>query len=275
MKRPHSDARRWRTAAALALFAMSGMPCAFAGDFALAVSPPRFELELKAGERSRQVLEITNASPEGALLSAKTADWSLGEDNAVTFFDALQTGSCRPWVAIERHELSVSGTRPYRFRFEISPPADAAPGECRFALMLEGQEQFSRTKQGPGIPFSARLGVVVYVALNGAAPELSVTGASVQQVNGKATPVLQVRNTGAAHGRLGGFLSGTDASGKSLEFAPNSLPILPGETRSVTLNATRPGDTETEVPVQFPVTIRGKLEWGKGRVQELDQRFLP
>lgn len=275
MTRLYSAARHWRTAAALVLFTLSGLPCALAGDFALAVSPPRFVLELKAGERSRQVLEITNASPETAVLSAKTADWSFGKDNSVTFFDALQPDSCRPWIAIERHDLTVSGARPYRFRFEISPPADAAPGECRFAIMLEGKEQVSQAKGGPDVPFSARLGVVVYVALNGAAPELSVTGAAVQQVNGKATPVLQVRNSGAAHGRLGGFLSGTDASGKTLEFAPSSLPILAGETRSVALSATRPGDTETEVQVQFPVTIRGKLEWGKGRTQELDQRFAP
>lgn len=275
MTRPYSAARRWRTTATLALSVLCGMPCALAGEFALAVSPPRFELELKAGERSRQVLEITNASPEATVLSTKTADWSLSEDNSVIFHDELQPGSCRPWVAIERRDLSVSGARPHRFRFEISPPADAPPGECRFAIMLEGEEQVSRAKGGPAIPFSARLGVVVYVALGGAAPALSVTGSSVQMVNGKATPVLKIHNSGAAHGRLGGFLSGTDASGKTLEFAPSSLPILAGETRSIALIATRPGDTDTEVQVKYPVTVRGKLEWGKGQTETLDQRFAP
>lgn len=275
MTRPYSAARRWRTTATLALFTLCGIPYALAGEFALAVSPPRFELELKAGERSRQVLEITNASAEATVLSAKTADWSLSEDNSVIFHDELQPGSCRPWVAIERRDLSVSGGRPHRFRFEISPPADAPPGECRFAIMLEGEEQVSRAKGGPAIPFSARLGVVVYVALGGAAPALSVTGSSVQMVNGKATPVLKIHNSGAAHGRLGGFLSGTDASGKTLEFAPSSLPILAGETRSIALIATRPGDTDTEVQVKYPVTVRGKLEWGKGQTENLDQRFAP
>ena len=84
-----------------------------------------------------------------------------------------------------------------------------------------------------------------------------------------------MRNSGAAHGRLGGFLSGTDASGKALEFTPGSLPILPGETRAVALNATRPGDPEVAVQVQFPVTITGKLEWGKGQSQAVEQRFAP
>jgi hypothetical protein len=260
---------------AFAIASVAGLSVANAADFALAVSPPRFELELKPGEKSRQVLEITNASPEATALSAKTADWSLAPDSSVTFYDDLQPGSCRPWVAIERRELTVSAGRPYRFRFEINAPADAPTGECRFAIMLEGQEQLSRAQGGPAIPFSARLGVVVYVAMGGAAPALSVTGTAVQSINGKPTPVLLVRNSGTAHGRMGGFLSGSDASGKSFEFSPSSLPILPGETRAVALNATRPGDQDTEVQVQFPVTVRGKLEWGKGQTQNLDQRFAP
>jgi hypothetical protein len=263
------------------LAALAGMtlliaaPAVSASEFALAVSPPRFEIDVKPGERSRQVIEITNASPAPSKFSVKTADWSMGMDNAPTFTDELQTGSCRQWVAIERRELTLAGGRPYRFRFEVNVPADAKPGECRFAVMLEGEEQVTRLEAGPPIPFSARLGVVVYVVIGGAVPELTVTSASVQTVNGKPTPVLQVRNTGTAHGRLSGFLTGTDASGISLEFSPANTPILPGESRTISLGATRPGDQDTAVQIKYPVTVRGKLEWGKGQGQDIDQRFAP
>lgn len=261
-------------AAAIATLALLGnLPSARAGEFAVSASPPRFELTLKPGERSRQILEITNASAETNTLGIRTADWSLGTDNSVAFYEELQPGSCRPWVALERRELSVTRERPYRFRFEIQAPTDAKPGECRFAIMLEGQEQVGRAVGGLDFPFSARLGVVVYVAVGGAAPELSVVGAGVQTVNGKPTPVLQVRNSGSAHGRLLGFLSGTDASNTELEFAPASMPILPGETRAIALTATRPGDPDTVVQVQFPVTISGKLEWGNGQTQNIERRF--
>jgi len=252
---------------------MGNLPSARAGEFAVSASPPRFELTLKPGERSRQILEITNASAETNTLDIRTADWSLGTDNSVAFYEELQPGSCRPWVALERRELSVTRERPYRFRFEIQAPTDAKPGECRFAIMLEGQEQVGRAVGGLDFPFSARLGVVVYVAVGGAAPELSVVGSGVQTVNGKPTPVLQVRNSGSAHGRLLGFLSGTDAANTELEFAPASTPILPGETRAIALTATRPGDPDTVVQVQFPVTISGKLEWGNGQTQNIEQRF--
>lgn len=250
-------------------------PCAAASEFALAVSPPRFELELKPGERSRQIMEITNASAASTTFGIKTADWRLGMDNSVTFLDEVQPGSCRQWVAIERRELTIAGGRPYRFRYEVSVPPDAKPGQCRFAIMLEGQEQITRMESGPPIPFSARLGVVVYVTIGDAAPALSVAGSGVQTVNGKPTPVLQIRNSGTAHGRVTGFLSGTDASNTSLEFSPANTPILPGETRTIPLSATRPGDQDTAAQIRFPVTVRGKLEWGKGQTQSIEQRFAP
>ena len=269
---------RFVFAHAVLLWAVWGLlaaPQAFAGEFALAASPPRFVLQVKPGERTRHILEISNASLEANTLSVKTADWALTADDTVTFYETLQSGSCRPWVLLERREFTVTHGRPYRFRFEIDVPANAAPGECRFAIMLEGQEQVSRPSGGLAIPFSGRLGVVVYLALGDATPNLSVVGSDVVNVNGQPTPVLKIRNTGSAHGRLAGFLSGTDASGKALEFAPSSFPILPGETRAIALTATRPGDPDTAVPVQFPVTVSGKLEWGRGQSQAVEQRFPP
>ena len=63
---------RFRTlmAAGATLLALASTGSVFAGEFALAVSPPRFELQLKAGESSRQVLEITNAVVEATYISA-------------------------------------------------------------------------------------------------------------------------------------------------------------------------------------------------------------
>jgi len=251
-----------------------GLAPARAADFAVAVSPPRFELEVKPGERLREVIEITNAAAQSSVFTVRTADWSLAPDASVSFMDELAPQSCRPWVAIERRELTVMPGRPYRFRFEVTPPADAPPVECRFAIMIEGQDQ-TTTGAGLAIPFNARLGVIVYAAVGDVQPQLSVVGSGVQTIDGQPTPVLQVRNTGKAHGRLGGFLSGTDASNTPLDFAPGTTPILPGETRSVALVATRPGDPHTAVAVRFPVTIRGKLEWGKKQSQEVEQRFQP
>jgi hypothetical protein len=244
---------------------------ALAQGFAAVVSPPRFELSVKPGERVREVVEISNASAQSATYHVRTGDWTLAPDAGVTFTDALAARSCRPWVAIERREIVVPGGGRYRYRFEVQPPANAPPGECRFALLIEGDEVPVRTQSGLNVPVSGRIGVIVYVAVGQAAPELQIVGTTIGEVDGHPMPILNVRNVGNAHGRLTGFLSGVDAKGRTLDFAPSTLPILPGETRAIALVAGTAPDVIAEVA--YPVRVRGILEWGAGKRMELDQQF--
>ena len=226
---------------------------------------------VKPGESAREVIELTHSDSRPGAYKLKTADWTFGPNASVDFSDELLPGSCRPWVSIERRELSITPGRPYRFRFEVAPPADTPPMECRFAIMIEGQQP----APAPGVPIAlgARIGVIVYVAVGDVAPVLELAGTSVQTVDGRATPVVRIRNTGNAHGRLAGFLNGTDASGTKLELQAGTTPIMPGETRGIALVATKPGDPETAVAVRFPITISGKLEWGKNGSLPIDLRF--
>ena len=258
---------------ALVAMAISGTSSIHAQGFAAIVSPPRFELSAKAGDKLRQIVEITNASAQSAKFYLKTGDWTLDKTGGVVFDENLQAGSCRPWVAIEKREIIVSGGGKYRFRFEIAAPADAPSGECRFALLIEGDEQAVKSANGPTVPVAGRVAVIVYVMVGGATPKLDVVASQVVMVGGEALPVLQVKNSGNAHGRLDGFLSGTDASGKKLEFSVSTLPILPGETRAISLSVNR-GERDPAVKIAYPVTIRGNLEWGE-KSTPFEQRFAP
>ena len=261
-----------RTTGCAAILVASLMPLAPAAQgFAALVSPPRFELTAKPGEKLRQVMEVTNAGARAAKYKLKTTDWSLAEDGAVRFDDALGPGSCRPWVAIESKQITVGAGGKYRYRFEVSPPADTPAGECRFAIMIEGDEQTVQSPNGPSFPIAGRLGVIVYVVLGDAAPKLEVTGTRVAPVNDAPVPVITVKNTGNAHGRITGFLSGTDASGKKLEFTPSSLPILAGESRAISLVPY--GDKDEVVRIAYPVTVKGKLEWGDNQSTPFEQTF--
>jgi hypothetical protein len=250
---------RRTTLALIAALAACAASQAGAQGFAALVTPPRVELTAKPGDRLRQVIEITNAAPRAAKYNLKTADWTLDANGAVAFQESLPAGSCRPWVAIEARQISVAAGGKHRYRFEVAPPADAPAGECRFAILIEGDEQTVQTPGGPTFPVSGRLGVIVYVMLGGAQPNLEVVATRVAGGD-EALPVLMVKNTGTAHGRLAGFLSGTDASGKKIEFTPSTLPILPGETRAISLAPYREGDEPLKI--SYPITIRGKLEWG-------------
>lgn len=239
---------------------MAGFTDAFADDFAVIATPPRFEITGKPGTVTRQVIEITNASTTLGKYSIKTADWTLDANGGTQFSEALSPNSCRPWVALERLQISVPSGAKYRYRYEVKPPANSPARECRFAIMISGAEQTAKTADGLAFPFSGRLGVIVYVAIGDVKPKLDIVNSEVKMIDGISKPIIAVRNSGNAHGRLTGFLSGTDANGKKLEFSPSGLPIMAGETRKITLDIQQLENSPLPI-IKYPITIRGNLEW--------------
>jgi hypothetical protein len=252
-------------ALALSLLGNFLAPEARAQDgFSALISPPRVETNTKPGQTTRQVLEITQVGPIPGRFRVYTMDWSLNPSGGVDFVEELKPGSCRPWVALERRELSVAGNGKVRFRFEIAPPADAPVQECRFAIMFEGLDSSKASSGLVNFPVSGRIGVIVYAAMVGAKPDLKITAYGISNDAAKV-PTLQIQNDGNAHGRLSGLLRGTDDKGVKLEFTPSSLPILPGEGRSISLAPNVEGGVATR-EINYPVTVKGALEWGGQRV---------
>lgn len=250
--------------------ALTAVPSALGQHFAAMVSPPRFELEGRPGQTQRQIIEITNGDLVASNYRLRTMDWTLDDKGMVRLSDDLAKDSCRPWVAIERREVLVPARGKYRFRFEVTPPADAA-GECRFAIAIEGGGATVDAGE-VRIPVNAQIGVIVYVTMPGAKPELSVVRNAVVERNGAKVPAIYVRNTGNAHGRLEGFLDGIEAGGRKVELSPDGLPILPGETREIVLNVA--SEAEPRTPLTFPVSVRGNLEWS-GTSTPFEARFAP
>ncbi|MDP3809746.1 MAG: hypothetical protein U1B84_31175 [Variovorax sp.] len=252
--------------------ALAAAPFAQAQGFAAYITPPRFELQVEPGQSLRQVLEIQHVGQQKGSYRIYTTDWTFNKDNSVSFSDELAADSCRPWVAIERRELSIEPGARYRYRFEITPPPGTPARECRFALMVEGLDP-ARVQGSFNFPVGGRIGVIVYAAIGGAAPQLELAATRVVTVNGQPTAVIDVRNRGNAHGRVEGFVNGTDASGARFELAPADLPILPGETRSVGI-APVVEDGKPSPEIRFPLVVKGNLEWGKNRLP-LDASFAP
>ena len=235
-----------------------------AQGFSALVTPPRVETAIKPGQTTRQVLEITQVGPMPGRFRVYSNDWSINATGGVDFFDEIQSGSCRPWVALERREMTVAGNAKLRFRFEITPPADAPITECRFAIMFEGLDAATASSGGVSFPVSGRIGVIVYAGMVGTQAVLEITGRRLSADAAKL-PTLEVRNSGTAHGRLAGLLTGTDDKGIKLEFTPLTLPVLPGETRAIALTANLEGGAPV-TQVNYPVTVKGALEMAGKRV---------
>jgi hypothetical protein len=247
---------------------------AYAQSFSAVVSPPRFEVAVQPGKTIRQVLEITQASNEKGAYRIYTNDWTIGADGNAVFADELVPNSCRPWVSLERRELTIAANAKMRFRFEITPPADAVPTECRFAIMIEGAEQVVKANGAMSFPVSGRVGVVVYAAVGDAAPKLEISPAGTHVSEGMIVPVLNIKNTGNAHGRAMGFLKGTDRQGVKIDFSPEPLPILPGQTRAVMLIPQAEGNAA--IKLNYPINIQGAIEWSEtlgAKKTDIDFRF--
>lgn len=248
---------------------MCGVALPAAAQFAAYVIPARFELNTRPGNIVKDVLEIGNDDIKGADYKVMTADWVLKPDAGVDFItDTLAPDSCRPWVRLERLNIRVAGKGKRRFRFEVHVPADAKPGLCRFAIMLEATEATTPAQIGNiQLPLLGRIGVIVYLRVGDAKPDLSLEGVETRMINGRTTPVALFRNTGNAHARPEGMLAGVDGKGAKLEFSVSPLPVLPGELRAVPIWVQ--GDAGRSVTVNFPLKLSGVIEWegGKAKVE--------
>lgn len=256
----------------LVLLLVTGTP-ALAEGFSVLVSPPRFELHGEPGEVLREYVEINNPGNLPVTFLLRTADWDMTETGAATFYPPeLRPGSCRPWTRIERHKIRIPARATKRYRFQIDIPADAQPGECRLAVMIESpREDAVITRANTvSIPVQGRIAVVIYVSVGDARPDLVLQDIVIEEVNGQLTPVVILNNRGTAHGRTSGFVDGTDANGQRFEFQVSPLPILPGQTRRVPLQRALLDD-ETPAPFTPPLELKGTIEWEDGK-QPVAQR---
>ena len=261
------EARRWGSAFA-ALAAVLAMTPVAAAPFEVAISPSRFEISGKSAARVGQSLEIYNVGASTTEVSVRTIDWTYSPEGDITYHDELLPGSCRPWVTLERKTQRINARSKVAFRFQIDLPANAPRGECRFMLAVEGVEPAYKALLEGGstsfnLPVSGRIAVAVYMAVNGAESKLELTQVAVSTINGKRTPVVIVTNNGDAHGRLEGSLESVDAKGLEFELTPETTPILPGQTRTLSLSPQgEPGQKPPEMAL--PVRSKGSLDWEKG-----------
>lgn len=242
------------------LFNFISMPVASSDGFTGGVTPSRFELNTKSGEILRRSVDIYNLGSKPAKYRVRTVDWSYSEQGNVSFHDDLQQESCRPWVRIEQHEVEImpAANRPRNFRFEVHVPDDAPRYECRFALMIEGVDNELVTQLGEAkniaLPINGRIAVIVYLGIDGVKSDIAINKLFVGGKKNSDLPAIEVQNHGDAHGRLESELIAKMSSGKKVELAVATSPILAKQTRSLVLKP-----VNNSVAVNYPMTIKGKI----------------
>ena len=241
---------------------------AFSAPFDVAASPARFELSGKGGQRIGQSVDIYNVGNTATEVLVRTIDWTYSEEGKIGFHDELLPNSCRQWVTLERKTIKIGARSKKAFRFQVEVPPEAPKRECRFMLALEGIEPAHNALIASGganlnLPVAGRIALAVYVAVNGAQPILEFKEVKMTERDGRRLPVVMVTNTGDAHGRLDGALDTTDAKGTEFELVPDGTPILPGQTRLISLAPRTEGSAKPIQPV-YPLAAKGVLDWERG-----------
>jgi hypothetical protein len=255
---------------------LAAAPGTLAQGFAAAISPSRFELRAQPGEILRESITVLNPAELPADYLFRTIDWQLDEASGVEYLeDVLAADSCRPWVALERRTVTIRNGDSRNYRFEVHVPADAKPGLCRFAILIEPAAA-SAARVGDGqvaLPVVGRYAVITYVTIGDAAAEIEYLGLSKVDNNGLQLPAITVRNSGSAHDRAFGQITAEDAAGRRFSLIPSTFPVLPGRTETLALAAEtdRAGSSPItlENQLQFPVRLRGSIEIG-GQTIEID-----
>lgn len=249
---------------------------AYAG-FDASVSPPRFELYAKPGETVRQTISIDNLGNEPGRYLTKTADWELGASGEAQLQEGEpKKGSCRQWVKIERHEISVAPHDTRTYRFEVHVPEDAKNGECRFAFLVSSDAGTVTPRGGSfiQIPIVGRLAVIVYVTIGDAKPDMKLERIAMQKMHDKLLPVATFRNNGDAHGRVSGHLEALDANRHKVILVADESVILPNTARGVTLIPMDWSSGEGKTPtfdLAPPMHVRGTLQFLGGGEIKIDQ----
>ena len=247
------------------------IPCKTeSATFAVRISPPNFELKGKPGDVLREIITIENADTAPGIYQVRTADWELTKQGGVVIHPPdkpLAASSCRPWTRVERRKLKLLPGRIKRYRFEVHVPGDARDGEWRFAVVISpASETINAMKFGSfNVPVSGAIAVIVYVTVGNAKPELEFKGVNKKTSNGKTSLVVRLHNWGNAHARPFGSVIAKDADGRKAELPLSSFPIMPGETRDISLFADKEmSGIENIDELIFPLYLKGLIEWDGG-----------
>jgi hypothetical protein len=250
-------------------------PAAFAAGFAAGISPSKFELRAAPGEVLRDTITIVNPADGPADYHLRTADWYLNDASGIEFIeDALAEGSCRPWVRLERRTLQLRPGEQKKYRFEVHVPADAPPGLCRFAILIEPAEAISARLGDSGVSFPVvgRYAVVTYVTIGDAQADIEYLGTGAQLVNEQHLPTLKLRNTGKTYDRAFGQVLATDSENQRVMLIPSSFPVLPERTEEILLTPETGPDGASQIRFVYPLTLSGRIEIG-GETLRIEETF--
>jgi hypothetical protein len=205
------------------------------GD-SMAVSPARFELEMKPGTEQTVVVNLDYRSAGDSKLPARIVaslnDWNITRDGRVEYYRAnSRPNSASPWLIYSPGEGAVTPGTVHQIRVTIAVPPDAAPGDHLAALIIEQRPDNLKHEQNTRqVIVRYRMASVFYIKV----PGLTRKG-SVENLHAESTPdsivvTPTLKNVGNSMVRPVSSVKVLNADGKIVADMPDveSLPVLAG-----------------------------------------------
>jgi P pilus assembly chaperone PapD len=227
------------------------MPNASAID--VAVTPPRFEVQINGQTRSRTI-SIVNLSSKPVEMKAYVRSWTTKENNDLQEVESTAQ-TLDSWISFTPSRFTIPGGGTQTIRFAIRPKVQPKPGEHRAVLYLE--ETLPDNQNPQGVVTIGRVGVVVY----GYAGEPKRVGV-INSVNVSAKPdgvkaVFDVSSTGNAHVRMKGQYAVYRASSYPGVSVTKPVPNLNNSQAKLPANVLDAGSLD--LPPVLPDTRRQLL----------------
>lgn len=202
----------------------------------MAVSPARFELEMKPGTETTVVVNLDYRAPadikEPARIVASLNDWTLTKDGRVEYFRAnSRPGSASPWMIYSPGEASVVPGTIHQIRVTIAVPLDAAPGDHLAALIIEQRPETLKYEQNVRqMIVRYRMASVFYIKVSNLTKKGLIEDLYAESTQEGIVVTPTLKNEGNSVVRPTASVKVLDSEGKVVANLPElePLPVLAG-----------------------------------------------
>lgn len=224
--------------------------------FGVGLQPTTVEIEIKPGQRMRQIVTIANVHKERPIaLTLGLADWSLSETGQIELAapgDLPQSAS--GWVSFSPAFIDLKPGESQQVVVDMVAPARLdSSGDHRFALLASTILPEERGGES-GVWRKYQLASLFYLTVGDADSEPAITGAGLApgSAGSPSRLTLSLANPGNAHARLGGQVEVRDGGTLIGTADIDNLVVLDGARRTVTLDLpeTLPADAVIAVTLE-------------------------
>jgi hypothetical protein len=202
----------------------------------MAVSPARFELEMKPGTEQTVVVNLDYRAGTGSTapvrIMASLNDWTITKDGRVEYSRANSLpNSASPWLIYTPGEAAVVPGTIHQIRVTIAVPLNATPGDHLTSLIIEQRpESYKNEGNLKQVVVRYRMASVFYIKVPGLTKKGNFENLLAESTPGGFTVTPVLKNEGNSVIRPTSSLTVIDADGKTVTEMTGlePLPVLGG-----------------------------------------------